>query len=67
MGITGAVAVNCSAENTVGPKEDAFKAMSGMNQNGLSRLTVVDHGRLVGIIALKDMLNFLSLKVELED
>ena len=28
---------------------------------------VVDEGRLVGIIALKDMLKFLSLKVELED
>ena len=38
-----------------------------MNQNGLSRLMVVDEGRLVGIIALKDMLKFLSLKVELED
>jgi Zn-dependent protease/predicted transcriptional regulator len=63
----GEVAVSCSAENTIGPEEDAVKAMSKMNQNGLSRLMVVEHGRLVGIIALKDMLKFLSLKVELED
>ena len=63
----GALAVTCSTENTVGPEEDAVKAMSKMNQNGLSRLMVVDQGRLLGIIALKDMLKFLSLKVELED
>ena len=63
----GAAAVQCSTENTIGPDEDAVKAVSKMNQNGLSRLMVVDEGRLVGIIALKDMLKFLSLKVELED
>jgi hypothetical protein len=38
-----------------------------MNQTGASRLMVVDYGRLVGIIALKDLLQFLALKVELED
>ena len=40
--------------------------LSMMNQNGASRLMVVEGGRLVGIIALKDMLKFLSLKVELD-
>lgn len=38
-----------------------------MNQTGSSRLMVIEEGRLSGIIALKDMLKFLSLKVELEE
>lgn len=63
----GELAVGCSLENTIGPEEDAVKALSIMNQTGASRLMVVDDGRLVGIIALKDLLQFLSLKVELED
>jgi CBS domain-containing protein len=36
-----------------------------MNRLGASRLMVVDGDRLVGIVSLKDMLKFLSLKVEL--
>ena len=47
--------------------EDAIKAISTMNQTGASRLMVTENGRLMGIIALKDMLKFLSLKVELEE
>jgi CBS domain-containing protein len=30
-------------------------------------LLVVDGGRLAGIVTLKDLLNFLALKVELEE
>ena len=63
---TGDIAVPCSQENTIGPDEDAVKAISIMNQTGASRLMVTENGRLVGIIALKDMLQFLSLKIELE-
>jgi CBS domain-containing protein len=32
----------------------------------VSRLLVVDHGKLVGILTLKDMLTFLSLRVDLQ-
>lgn len=63
----GEIATQCSPENTVGPDVDAMKALSNMNRTGASRLMVVEDGRLVGIIALKDMLKFLSLKVELEE
>ncbi|MGD2124628.1 MAG: site-2 protease family protein [Desulfobacteraceae bacterium] len=63
----GEVAIRCSSENTIGPDEDAVRAISKMNQNGLSRLMVTEGSRLVGIIALKDMLKFLSLRVELEE
>jgi Zn-dependent protease/CBS domain-containing protein len=63
----GEVASQCSAENTIEPQADAMQAISIMNRTGNSRLMVVEGGHLVGIIALKDLLELLSLKVELED
>jgi len=62
----GAIFKPCSEENTIDPGADATEALSKMNRGGLSRLMVVDQGRLVGIITLKDLLRFLALKVELE-
>ena len=62
----GALAQGCSTENTITPDEDAMHALAKMNRTGSSRLMVVDGGRLVGILALKDLLKFFSLKVELE-
>jgi Zn-dependent protease/CBS domain-containing protein len=56
----------CDADNTVGPSDDAMQALAKMNQTGLGRLLVVDGERLVGVLALKDLLAFLALKVELE-
>jgi hypothetical protein len=45
----------------------AMQALGRKNRSRLSRLIVVDHqNRLAGELALKDLLNFLSLKVELE-
>jgi hypothetical protein len=37
-----------------------------MQATGSSRLLVVDGGRLVGIVGLKDLLRFLQRKIELE-
>jgi Zn-dependent protease/CBS domain-containing protein len=54
-------------ETLIAPDTDATKALALMNQTGESRLLVVDQGRLVGLVTLKDLLSFLSLKVELED
>ena len=54
------------ADNTVGPDTDATEALSRMSTTGRSRLMVVDEGRLLGTIALKDLLKYLALKVELE-
>jgi Zn-dependent protease/CBS domain-containing protein len=62
----GDLIVNCSPENTISPHADAVQALSVMNNNQASRLMVVDGNRLRGIITLKDMLQFLALKVELE-
>jgi signal-transduction protein with cAMP-binding, CBS, and nucleotidyltransferase domain len=38
-----------------------------MSKTGNSRLMVVDDGRLVGIITLKDIMGFLSVKLELDE
>jgi len=57
----------CSTENTIKPQADAMEALSKMSRTGLSRLIVVEGDRAVGMITLKDMLKFLSLKVELDE
>ncbi|MFA5617638.1 MAG: CBS domain-containing protein, partial [Syntrophorhabdaceae bacterium] len=57
----------CSEETVVTPQTDAMKALSIMSRTGTSRLLVATGDRLVGILALKDMLKFLSLKVEMEE
>ncbi|MCE5186051.1 MAG: site-2 protease family protein [Planctomycetaceae bacterium] len=56
----------CSSENTIGPETDAMEAMSLMSKTGISRLMVVKGDRLEGILTLKDLLKFLSLKIDLE-
>ena len=49
------------------PETDSLTALARMQRNDQSRLLVVDHGSLVGIVTLKDLLDFLSLKLELEE
>jgi len=56
----------CSADNTVAPDADSVKALSKMSASGLSRLMVAEGDRLVGVIALKDLLALLAAKVDLE-
>jgi Zn-dependent protease/predicted transcriptional regulator len=62
----GELAQQCSPENTVSPDADAMKALSLMNQTQNSRLLVVEGDRLVGIITLKDLLQFFSEKMDLD-
>lgn len=62
----GALADGCSPDNSVAPDADAMEVLSRMSRNRTSRLLVVQDGRLMGIIALKDLLEFFSLKIELE-
>jgi predicted transcriptional regulator len=59
------LASQCSPENTIEPEADAIKALSLMARTGSGRLIVVEGNRMVGVITLKDMLKFLSLKLEL--
>jgi Zn-dependent protease len=62
----GALASQCSPENTVRPETDALTALAAMSRNGASRLMVADGDQLLGILTLKDLLRFFSLKMELE-
>jgi CBS domain-containing protein len=62
----GTIAEPCGGENTVPPDLDAMQALALMSRSGRSRLLVADGERLVGILSLKDLLKFFSLKMELE-
>jgi Zn-dependent protease/predicted transcriptional regulator len=55
-----------SSENTISPEADAVHVLSLMTRSGNSRLMVMDRDRLVGVVTLKDLLRFLSLKLDLE-
>ena len=61
-----AVLERCSPENTIMPHADAMDALNQMSRTGNSRLMVIDGERLVGIITLEDMLDFLAMKLDLE-
>jgi CBS domain-containing protein len=63
----GAIADRCSPENTIQAGTDAMEALSRMSRTGVSRLMVVDGERLLGVLSLKDLLRFFSLKAELEE
>jgi Zn-dependent protease/predicted transcriptional regulator len=52
----------CGDANTVRADDDAMRALAKLNASGESRLMVVDDGQLVGILSLKDLLRFLSLR-----
>ncbi len=55
-----------SQEIAINADEDAVNALDRMRQSKTARLMVMDRGKLVGIIALKDMMELLSLKQELD-
>lgn len=53
-------------EDTVTPDTDSVKALAMMRKSQNSRLMVVEDGHLVAVLTLKDLLNFLSAKLEME-
>ncbi|MDH5641059.1 MAG: site-2 protease family protein [Nitrospira sp.] len=61
------VTVPCSAENTVDINSAAPDVLSLMNSTGNSRLLVTDGGNLAGIITLRDLMKFLTLKLNFEE
>jgi Zn-dependent protease/CBS domain-containing protein len=60
------VASSCSPENLISPETDAVKALALIHRTGSSRLMVVENDKLVGILALKDIMKFLSIKLDLD-
>ena len=57
----------CSADTAIAPDADAMEVLSAMSRTQNSRFLVMESERLVGVLTLKDMLNFLSLKLDLEE
>ena len=57
----------CDNKNTISPDDDAMKALSRMQNHNQSRLMVTREGKLQGIIALKDMMKLLSLRMDLNE
>ena len=56
----------CSLENTVGPDEDVIKVLGKMNRTRLSRMMVVENTELKGIISLKDIMAYISTRMEIQ-
>ncbi len=54
-------------ENTVAPDTPALEALARMSKKEDSRLLVVEDGHLAGILSLKDLMKFLSVRMELEE
>ncbi len=61
----GDIAADC-ADNSIAPQTDALEALGKMKSSEKSRLLVMQGKTLSGVITLKDLLRFLSLKIELE-
>jgi len=57
---------SCSEPATIHPDQDTMDALSLIRKSDNSRLMVVDNDKLVGIIALKDIMKYISDKLELE-
>lgn len=62
----GDIAHACSKENTIDPQTDLFRVLSLMKRTGSSRFMVVRNNELLGLIALKDILGFISIKLDLD-
>jgi Zn-dependent protease len=62
----GRLAQPQSQDNSIAPGAPVKEALRQMSESGLSRLLVIEQGELVGIVTLKDLLEFLALKMEFE-
>jgi Zn-dependent protease len=60
------VAEPCTDENSISAEADAYDALRRMTKHRLSRLVVRDDDRLEGVVSLKDLMEFLSVNLELE-
>ena len=53
--------------NTISPATDSMEALGFMNSSGRSRLMIAENGILAGILTLKDILELLTLKIDLDE
>jgi Zn-dependent protease/predicted transcriptional regulator len=57
---------SCSEATAISPDMDAMEVLSLMARTGNSRLLVTEGDRLVGVVTLTDLMNFLNVKLNLE-
>jgi Zn-dependent protease/predicted transcriptional regulator len=57
---------DCSEANTVTPQTDAAQLLRVISSTGNARFLVKDGERLVGLVTVRDLTNYLSLKLDLE-
>lgn len=57
----------CMPQNTVDPSTDALKALSLMRRTGNNRLMVVSDGSLMGVVTYKDILQYFTARMDLEE
>ena len=61
------ISAHCTEGNTISPSADAMKAFSIMSRTKNSRLMVVEDHTLTGVITLKDLMRFLSVKLDFDE
>jgi predicted transcriptional regulator len=64
--LVGSVMQEPSVENSITSNTPINDALNKMQESGYIRLLVVEEKKVVGIITLKDLLEYLGLKMELE-
>jgi Zn-dependent protease/predicted transcriptional regulator len=62
-----AIMQGCSAATAIAPDADAMEVLTAMSRTQNSRFLVMEGPRLVGVLSIKDMLKFLSVKLDLEE
>ena len=60
------VMISCAPDDLISPDADSIEALAQMRRSGKARLYVVSDGRLVGVLSLRDLLEVLTLKLEIE-
>lgn len=63
----GQVMQEQDASNSIVSNTLIEDALNKMNESGVTRLLVLEHNKIVGIITLKDLLEYIALKMELEN
>ncbi len=64
--LVGEVMEAQNPSNSIDADTSIDDALNRMNESGTTRLLVMEHHKIVGIITLKDLLEYIALKMELE-
>src|SRR5918995_2664518 len=57
----------CTEATAISPETDAMEVLRLMSRSGNARLLVTEGDRLLGIVSMRDLMNFLNVKLHLEE